>query len=67
MHAVRGLSLQVDAGEVVTLIGSNGAGKSTTVNAICETISSRGSIQYNGKELNGMSTHDIVKEGIVMV
>ncbi|MDF2645835.1 MAG: transporter ATP-binding protein [Paenibacillus sp.] len=67
IHAVRGLSLQVGAGEVVTLIGSNGAGKSTTVNAICGTISSRGSIQYNGKELNGVSTHDIVKDGIVMV
>ncbi|MCY9668619.1 ABC transporter ATP-binding protein [Paenibacillus alginolyticus] len=67
IHAVRGLSLQVGAGEVVTLIGSNGAGKSTTVNAICGTISSQGSIQYNGKEINGMSTHDIVKNGIVMV
>lgn len=67
IHAVRGLSLQVGAGEVVTLIGSNGAGKSTTVNAICGTISSQGSIQYNGKELNGMSTHEIVKDGIVMV
>ncbi|NOU90799.1 ATP-binding cassette domain-containing protein [Paenibacillus sp. LMG 31460] len=67
IHAVRGLSLQVGAGEVVTLIGSNGAGKSTTVNAICGTISSQGSIQYNGKELNGRSTHDIVKDGIVMV
>lgn len=67
IHAVRGLSLRVDAGEVVALIGSNGAGKSTTVNAICGVIPSRGSIRYNGKELVGTSTHDIVKNGIVMV
>jgi len=67
IHAVRGLSLRVDAGEVVALIGSNGAGKSTTVNAICGVIPSRGSIRYNGKELIGASMHDIVKSGIVMV
>lgn len=67
IHAVRKLSLHVEEGEVVTLIGSNGAGKTTTVNAICGTIPSKGSIQYHGKILSGMPTHQIVREGIVMV
>jgi branched-chain amino acid transport system ATP-binding protein len=67
IHAVRDLSLFVEDGEVVTLIGSNGAGKTSTLNAICGVIPSRGSIRYNGKELNGMPTHRIVQEGIVMV
>jgi len=67
IHAVRNLSLTVNDGEVVTLIGSNGAGKTTTVNAICGVVPSKGSIRYNGKEINGLATHNIVKEGIIMV
>jgi branched-chain amino acid transport system ATP-binding protein len=67
IHAVRDLSLFVEDGEVVTMIGSNGAGKTSTLNAIRGVIPSRGSIRYNGKELNGMPTHRIVQEGIVMV
>lgn len=67
IHAVRNVSLEVKEGELVTLIGSNGAGKTTTLNAICGVIPSRGSIRYRGKELNGKGTHNIVKEGIVMV
>jgi branched-chain amino acid transport system ATP-binding protein len=67
IQAVRNLSLEVQDGEVVALIGSNGAGKTTTVNAICGVIPSQGSILYNGKSLNGLPTHKIVQEGIVMV
>jgi branched-chain amino acid transport system ATP-binding protein len=67
IQAVRNLSLEVQDGEVVALIGSNGAGKTTTVNAICGVIASQGSILYNGKSLNGLPTHKIVQEGIVMV
>ncbi|MFM1655399.1 ABC transporter ATP-binding protein [Brevibacillus sp. B_LB10_24] len=67
IHAVRDVSLEVNQGEVVTLIGSNGAGKTTTLNAICGVIPSKGSIRYQNKEINGLPTHQIVKEGIVMV
>lgn len=67
IHAVRKLSLHVEEGEVVTLIGSNGVGKTTTVNAICGTIPSKGTIRYRGKNMSGMLTHQIVREGIVMV
>ncbi|WP_018133569.1 ABC transporter ATP-binding protein [Effusibacillus pohliae] len=67
IQAVRGLSLSVKRGEAVALIGSNGAGKTTTLNAICGVIPSRGSILYNGKQLNGLAPHRIVREGIIMV
>jgi branched-chain amino acid transport system ATP-binding protein len=67
IHAVRDLSLSVEEGEVVTLIGSNGAGKTTTLNAICGVLPAKGTIRYSGKELNGVPTHRIVQEGIVMV
>ena len=67
IHAIRNLSLHVNEGEVVTLIGSNGAGKTTTVNAICGIIPSQGAVLYKGKAINGMATHKIVEEGIVMV
>ncbi|MED1469467.1 ABC transporter ATP-binding protein [Bacillus salipaludis] len=67
IHAVRNLSLEVQKGEAVALIGANGAGKTTTVNAISGSIPSKGSIQYEGKEMNGMAPHKVVKEGIIMV
>ncbi|WP_026574943.1 ABC transporter ATP-binding protein [Bacillus sp. UNC438CL73TsuS30] len=67
IHAVRNLSLEVQKGEAVALIGANGAGKTTTVNAISGIIPSKGSIQYEGKEINGMAPHKVVKEGIIMV
>jgi branched-chain amino acid transport system ATP-binding protein len=67
IQAVRGLSFAVKQGEVVSLIGSNGAGKTTTLNAICGVIPSRGSVRLHDREINGMDTHKIVKEGIIMV
>lgn len=67
IQAVRGVSLHVNEGEVVTLIGSNGAGKTTTLNAICGITPSRGTIHYRGVELQQKATHQIVREGIVMV
>jgi branched-chain amino acid transport system ATP-binding protein len=63
--AVKGLSLRVHKGEIVTLIGSNGAGKSTTLRAISGLIKPRaGSISFNGERLTGKQGHEIVKAGI---
>ena len=63
--AVKGLSLQVHKGEIVTLIGSNGAGKSTTLRAISGLIKPRtGTISFNGEKLTGRQGHEIVKAGI---
>ncbi len=63
--AVKGLSLRVHKGEIVTLIGSNGAGKSTTLRAISGLIKPRaGSISFLGEKLTGVQGHEIVKRGI---
>ncbi|MBI2767912.1 MAG: ABC transporter ATP-binding protein [Chloroflexi bacterium] len=66
--AIKGISLEVDPGEVVTLIGSNGAGKSTTLRAISGLIRPRaGRITFAGKAISGMKPHDIVSLGISQV
>jgi branched-chain amino acid transport system ATP-binding protein len=63
--AVKGLSLTVDDGEIVTLIGSNGAGKSTTLRTISGLLRPRkGTITFEGRRLNGVAEHDIVRRGI---
>lgn len=65
IHALKGISLEVCEGEIVTLIGSNGAGKSTTVSSITgiSPVTS-GSIQFEGQEITKMKTSDITKLGI---
>lgn len=65
IKAVKGISFEVEEGEIVTLIGANGAGKSTTLRTISglETAAS-GSIKFMGTELTKMPPHDIVKLGI---
>ena len=63
--AVRGLSLRVLPGEIVTLIGSNGAGKSTTLRTISGLQRARrGSISFRGKRIEALPTHEIVRLGI---
>ena len=68
IHALRGISLDVPAGTIVTLIGANGAGKSTTLNSIMGLVKAGGgSVSWNGKEILGTSTKAIVESGIVLV
>ena len=68
IHALQGISLEVPEGKIVSLIGANGAGKSTTLNSIVELVKPRsGSIVWNGMELTGMNTRQIVSSGIVLV
>ncbi|MEH7122478.1 ABC transporter ATP-binding protein [Bacillus sp. JJ1773] len=67
IHAVKDLNLELNKGEIVTLMGSNGAGKSSSLNAISGLIKSSGSILFNGDEINKLSPDQIVKKGIVMV
>ncbi len=65
IQALHGVSLKVDAGEIVTLIGSNGAGKSTTLRAISGLLKPRsGDILFNGRSIVGLPAHDIVAMGI---
>lgn len=68
IHAIKGISMKVEEGQIISLIGANGAGKSTTLRTICGLKeSSRGSIKYQGKELTKLDTSEIVKLGITMV
>ncbi len=67
IHALKGISFEVPHGKIVTLIGANGAGKTTTLRAICGLVDAEGSIQFDGKEILGKSTHEIVQMGIAMV
>ena len=68
IHAIKGISFHVDPGEVVTLIGANGAGKSTTLNTISGLLRSRtGSVEFMGNSLNKTPAHKIVSQGLAMV
>jgi len=68
IHALKDLSLTVEKGEVVTLIGGNGAGKSTTLNTMSGLLKPRqGSIQFEGEELTRFRPHEIVAKGVVHV
>ena len=68
IHAIKGISLSVEEGEIVTLIGANGAGKSTTLRTISGLIKPKtGEINFLGKNIAGVPAHKIVREGISQV
>jgi branched-chain amino acid transport system ATP-binding protein len=65
IHALRGISLHVDEGEIVTLIGANGAGKSTTLRAISGLVHPRaGKIHLRDRDITGLPAHVIVSSGV---
>ncbi|MFW2367369.1 MAG: ABC transporter ATP-binding protein [Desulforhopalus sp.] len=68
IHALRGISLAVESGEIATLLGANGAGKSTTLRAISGLIrATSGTIRYMGEDITKMPAHDIVKKRLIHV
>ncbi|NLJ97660.1 MAG: ABC transporter ATP-binding protein [Tissierellia bacterium] len=68
INALRGIDITIEENQIVTLIGANGAGKSSTLRAIMGLVEkSQGKIEYNGEDLTNLPTKDIVKKGIVMV
>ena len=67
IHAVKGVSFEVNEGEIVTLIGANGAGKSTTLNTVAGLLRPRtGSITFEGESLVGVPAHKMVSKGIAL-
>ena len=65
IHALKGVSFEVNEGEIVTLIGANGAGKSTTLNTVCGLLRSKtGDVRFKGKSLTRRAPHMIVADGI---
>ena len=68
IHAIKGISFEVNEGEVVTLIGANGAGKSTTLQTVSGLLNSRtGSIEFNGEDLAKIPPHLVVRKGLAQV
>ncbi len=68
IHALKGISITVEEGEIVTLIGGNGAGKSTTLKTISGLMRPReGHVSLNGEDLSAYKAHEIVSKGIVQV
>jgi len=68
IHAIKGVSFEVGEGEIVTLIGANGAGKSTTLNTIAGLLHSKtGSISFRGESLAKVPPHKIVERGLALV
>ena len=65
IHALKGLSISVEKGEIVTLIGANGAGKSTTLNTICGLLHPRsGTVHLDGEPIHELRAHQIVMRGV---
>ena len=68
IHALRGISLDIEKGEIVTLIGGNGAGKTTTLRTISGLLTPReGSITLNDEDLLKYKPHEVVYKGVSMV
>ena len=68
IHAIKGVSFEVNPGEVVTLIGANGAGKSTTLQTVSGLLHSRtGAIEFLGENLMGVPAHKVVAKGLAQV
>lgn len=67
INAVKGISFHVEEGEIITLIGSNGAGKSTTLNTIAGLIKPKaGTITFNGRNITNLDSANLVKSGICL-
>ena len=68
IRAVKGIDLEVAEGELVTLIGANGAGKTSTLKAICRLIASRAkALSYSGEDISHAQVHELPRKGLVMV
>jgi branched-chain amino acid transport system ATP-binding protein len=67
VQVLHGVSFEVRTGEVVVILGANGAGKTTALRAICQMINTRGRVDFAGTQLVGRSTTDVVRRGVAHV
>jgi len=63
-HVLQGVNLAVRAGEIVSLLGRNGVGRSTTIKAVMGQVAARGSVRFKGQEILGLKAHEIALRGI---
>lgn len=66
-QALHGVSFSLQAGHITAILGANGAGKTTTLRALCQTVRSSGSIRFEGRQLVGQATENIVRTGVAHV
>ncbi|CUR70021.1 LIV-I protein F [Achromobacter xylosoxidans] len=67
-QVLNGLNFEVNAGEIVTLIGANGAGKTTTLKTLCGVVpATAGRVEFEGRDLTNRTPYDIVDAGITMI
>jgi branched-chain amino acid transport system ATP-binding protein len=67
VNAVKGINFHLHTGEIVALVGANGAGKSSTLRAICKLAAHSGKLFFDGKDLAAVKSHDLVRLGIALV
>jgi len=67
IKALRGININIEDNKIVTLIGANGAGKSSTLRAIMNLVKKEGKVTYEGKDISALKTMDIVKMGVALV
>ena len=67
IKAVRGINFEVKEGQIVSLIGSNGAGKTSTLQSIVNDVKKTGQITFNNKDISNLKTHNIIQNDIALV
>jgi branched-chain amino acid transport system ATP-binding protein len=67
VNAVKGISFHLNAGEIVALVGANGAGKSSTLRAVCKLATHSGKVLFDNQDLATVKSHDLVRLGIALV
>jgi branched-chain amino acid transport system ATP-binding protein len=66
-QALHGISFSLQAGHITAILGANGAGKTTTLRALCQSVRTTGSIQFEGQQLVGKATENVVRAGVAHV
>ena len=66
-QVLHGLDFEIPAGQITAVLGANGAGKTTTLRAVCQTVRTGGSVRFEGRELVGTATENVVRLGVAHV
>lgn len=66
-HVLQGVNLHINPGEIVSLLGRNGVGRSTTIKAIMGLVNATGSVKFDGQEIGNLRTYDIARRGLAYV